>query len=297
MEQTRKKQFLLLQSGLLVALLTLLPSFGFVEIVAGVDLSIVARIAKLAAIIVAALGLFKLLGSNSGAPMPTALLVCGGLGLLITLVSIINTPMWLEIIGVILLFVALMFARGNFNIRWNSPGAEGAYLILLAMLLHIYNSIDGTLFTGLAALVGLILFLKGLAKLTTALDAKGIEGASKLKTAIILGIVGAVVGILPLLGWVGSILAIIAFIFEFLGYSALRESAAIGALGQKGAGLLRTSMLIIVIGVILGFIPFAGGTIEGLCAIAAIILAFMGWSNILFGIEAQNEQRRIEQAQ
>lgn len=297
MEQTRKKQFLLLQSGLLVAFLTLLPSFSLIEIVSGVNLSILARLVKLVAIVAACIGLFKLLGNKTGAPMPVALLACAGLGLLITLISVANAPMWLEIIGLILLFVALLLCGSNFNIRWNSTGAEGAYLILLAMLLHIYDSVDSSLFTSIAALVGLILFFKGLAKLTTALDAKGIEGASKLKTAAILGIVGAVVGILPLLGWVGSILALIAFIFEFLGYSTLRESAAIGTLGQKGAGLLRTSMIIIIIGIILGFIPLAGDFIEGLCAIASIILAFMGWSNILFGIEAQNEQRHIEQAQ
>ena len=76
-------------------------------------------------------------------------------------------------------------------------------------MLHVYNSIGDTMMTGIAALVGLIMYWIGLGKIRTSLDSVGEQGVSKLKIAVILGLVGVIIGWIPLIGGIiGGILAI-----------------------------------------------------------------------------------------
>ena len=117
---------------------------------------------------------------------------------LLTLIP--NTPMWLDYVSLIALLIAVFMAKGSLGIQWNNQGSQGAYFILLAILLHVYDSIGDNTLTAIAALLGLILYLVGLGKLKANLDADGAKGASRLKIAVILGIVAVVFGWIPLLG-------------------------------------------------------------------------------------------------
>lgn len=164
-------------------------------------------------------------------------------------------------------------------------GHRGAYLVLMAILLRVYDSIGDTTVTGIAALIGLVLYIVGLGKLKANLDAKGAQGISRLKVAIILGIVAIIFGWIPLLGSiVAGILFIIGFIFEFLGYGAMKQSASLGFEGQQGAGQLRISMIILLVGAIVDLIPFTG-MVVGFISLVALWLIFKGWNMILSGIE------------
>jgi hypothetical protein len=177
-------------------------------------------------------------------------------------------------------------AKGSLGIQWNNQGSQGAYFILLAILLHVYDSIGDNTLTAIAALLGLILYLVGLGKLKANLDADGAKGASRLKIAVILGIVAVVFGWIPLLGGIiAGILLIIGFIFEFLGYGSMKQSAS---LGQKGAGYLRNSMIVLLVGAFIDLFPLTG-LIVGLISLVALWLVFKGWNLILLGMEVEKE--------
>ena len=119
-------------------------------------------------------------------------------------------------------------------------------------------------------MVGLVLFFVGLGKLQSGLDAKGAAGVSRLKIAVILSIVAVIFGWIPLLGGiVAGILLLIAFIVEFLGYTAMMQSSALGTQGQAGAGKLRLSMIILLVGSIIGFFPLTG-MVVGLISLVAV---------------------------
>ena len=144
--------------------------------------------------------------------------------------------------------------------------------------------------TGIAALVGLIMYWIGLGKIRTSLDSVGEQGVSKLKIAVILGLVGVIIGWIPLIGGIiGGILAILAFVFEFMGYGLLKGSNAIGNEGQIGAGKLRTSMIILLAATVIGFIPGLG-IVEKILSIIAVWFVFQGWSLILSGMETRAER-------
>ena len=222
-------------------------------------------------------------------PTPFLATAIGGMALIL-LSMIPGIPSWLEYIAIILLLAALYLCKESLGIEWSNRGSQGAYFILLAVLLHVYNSIGDTMMTGIAALVGLIMYWIGLGKIRTSLDSVGEQGVSKLKIAVILGLVGVIIGWIPLIGGIiGGILAILAFVFEFMGYGLLKGSNAIGNEGQIGAGKLRTSMIILLVATVIGFIPGLG-IVEKILSIIAVWFVFQGWSLILSGIETRAER-------
>lgn len=90
------------------------------------------------------------------------------------------------------------------------------------------------------------------------------------------------------MGWVSTIFAIVAFIFEFLGYSALMTSETIGYEGKKGATLLRNSMIVLIVAAICGLLS---DTLAGILAIVTLFLTFSGWTQIVFGLQIINKNQ------
>lgn len=290
-EKEKKQKFLQLQFCMLLLALTLLPEFSLTAILGLPSFDIPVFCCKLVGLIGAGLVLFRFYqsaqASSTSLPMPFLASAAGGM-LLALITMFPGVPTWLEYIALIALLVALYLAKESVGVQWICWGSQGAYLILLAVLLHVYDGIGDSLLTGLAALIGLIFYFVGLGKLKAILDDNGVQGVSKLKIAVILGIVAVVIGLLPLVGGIiGGIIAIIAFIFEFIGYGSLQKSATVGSEGQAGAGKLRISMIIILVGIVLGFIPGIGGTIQAFLSLVALWLVFQGWKKILFGLEEE----------
>lgn len=288
MENNEKKnQFLQLQFCTLMVICTLLPDLGSVvgSITGlGSDIDIPVIICRVIGVVGAGLALYNFYNKMGVIP-PVYLGVIGG-GLTLALISIIpNVGDWIEYVALIALLVAFFIAKKNLSIKWNTFGGEGAYIILLSVLLHVYYGIDDKMLAAIAALIGLIVYFKGLLLLRQDMDANGCIGVSRLKTAIQLGIISVVIGFIPLLGSiVAGILGIIAFIFEFMGYSALKESGVIQDIGREGAGKLRLSMIIAVIATVIGFIPLMG-IVEGILNIIALWFVFKGWTMIFKGLE------------
>ncbi len=282
-EKTKKMKFLQLQFCMLMMACTLLPDFW--SLLGVPDFDVAAFCCQAVGVVGAGLALYAFY--KGGVQMPAPFLGIAGAGVLCGLLSLIpGMPNWLDYIGLVAALIALFMSGNSLGIQWASPASQGTYLVLMAILLHLYDSIGDSITTGIAALVGLVLFFIGLGKLKSGLDEKGAQGVSRLKIAVILSIIAVIFGWIPLLGSiVAGILLIIAFIVEFLGYTAMTQSATLGTEGQAGAGKLRISMIILLAGSIIGFFPLTG-MIVGLISLVALWFVFKGWSMILQALEA-----------
>ncbi|MCH5311881.1 MAG: hypothetical protein J1E57_08005 [Prevotella sp.] len=289
MEETfKKKQFVQLQFCTLLLVCTLLPDFGSVlsSLFGLGGLSFTVVICRIIGIIGLGMALYAFYNSLKQNFPPQCLYSVAG-GLILTIITLIpGTPVWLDYVALVVLLVSLYLSKNSLNVEWKTLSTQGAYLILLASLLNLYSNIDGKIMTNIAALVGLVIYIIGLGKLGRSLDSNGLAGVLKLKIAVWIGIVAAIIGLIPLLGTIiAAILKFIAFILEFLGYTNLKKSETLNEQGRKGAGTLRMSMIFMVIAVILGIIPFVGSSIAGVITIIALWFVFKGWNNILFGLE------------
>lgn len=289
----RISKFLQLQFCMLLLLLTALPEFNLLSSLLGFNFDIPKFACKVLGLIGGGMAFYYFYkdAQSKSQQLPTPFLATAIGGMALILLSMIpGIPSWLEYIAIILLLAALYLCKESLGIEWSNRGSQGAYFILLAVLLHVYNSIGDTMMTGIAALVGLIMYWIGLGKIRTSLDSVGEQGVSKLKIAVILGLVGVIIGWIPLIGGIiGGILAILAFVFEFMGYGLLKGSNAIGNEGQIGAGKLRTSMIILLVATVIGFIPGLG-IVEKILSIIAVWFVFQGWSLILSGMETRAER-------
>lgn len=287
-ETIKKKQFVQLQFCTLLLVCTLLPDFGSaMSALFGLSgLSFTVIICRIIGLLGVSLALYSFYENMKQDLTPLFLGSVGG-GVVLTVITLIpDTPIWLDYVALVLLLVGLYLSKNSLNVEWKTLSTQGVYLILLASLLNLYSNIDGKIMTNLAALVGLVIYIVGLGKFGRSLDEKGMAGVSKLKIAVWIGIVAAIIGIIPLLGTIiAAILRFIAFIFEFLGYTNLKKSETLNEQGRKGASTLRISMIFMVIAVILGLIPLVGSAIAGVLTIIALWFVFKGWNNILFGLE------------
>lgn len=282
-EKMKRQKFLQLQFGMLLVVCTLLPDFG--SLLGIPDFDIAVFCSQLVGIILGGVALYsfyKVMGTTLSMPF---LILAGG-GLLLALLSLVpNMPGWLDYISLAALLIALFMSKGCLNIRRKNWGSQGAYLILIAILLHVYDGIGDTTMTAVAALIGLILYFVGLGKLKVSLNADGAKGVSRLKVAVILSLVAVIFGWIPLLGGiVAGILLAIAFLVELMGYSAMKRSVSLGVAGQRGAGKLCISMIVLLVASIIDLFPLTG-MVVGLISLIALWLIFQGWSGVLEGME------------
>lgn len=283
---SKKKQFLQLQFSILLLVCSLLPDFGSVISSAlglgGISATVI--IARVIGLIFGGWALYAFYQDNS--KLPTVFLCGVGGGLALTLITLIpGTPVWLDYVALAVLLFGLYVCKASLSVEWNTLSSQGAYLVLLASLMHCYYLIDPKISTSIAALVGLILYLIGLGKFKKSLDQDGMAGASKLRIAAWIGIVAAIIGLIPLLGTIiAGIFGIVAFIIEFLGYTSLMKSDPIRQTGRDGARQLRISMILMVIANFVNFFPLTG-IIVGVIAIVALWFVYKGWTKILFGLE------------
>lgn len=285
------KSYLQLQCCTLLLTLTLLPEFDLISMLTGIDLDIPVIICKLTGTAGIGVALLKIKKQRQdlNESTPILLFLLSGVGALLGILSLIpSIPSWMSYIGLILLLISLFISKRILQIKWCKTSATGAYLILLAIILHSFSFINNTTATNTAALIGLVLYIRGLNKLKVDMDINGLNAIYKFKIAIIIGILAVVLDYIPLMGWISSILIIIAFIFEFLGYSILTTSTTIKNEGTKGAKLLRNSVIILIIATLFGLFS---DTISGILVILTLFMMFSGWVQIIFGLQTTNENQ------
>lgn len=288
MEDRKKKQmFLQMQFSLLLLSCALIPDMtslvsSFFE-VSSLDVPVL--ICHIVGIIGSGMALYAFYSADNSLSRPY--LIVSGVGLLLAILSLfMDMPVWSDIISIILLMIAFFMGKGCLQVNWNSIGAQGAYMILLSILLRLYEGIGDSTIHGILAFVGVIMFWIGLGKLRQSLDAEGAVGISRLKIALILNLIAIIFGWIPLLGSIISgILLIIAFILEFVGYGAMKRSTAIGEEGRIGAGRLRTSMIILLVGTVISIIPLLGTAVSAFISLVGLVLVYQGWRGIFFGVD------------
>jgi uncharacterized membrane protein len=133
----------------------------------------------------------------------------------------------------------------------------------------------------IAVIVGYIMYLSGLGSFKKLLGGDDGSAVGKVRTGVILALIGVVVAWIPIIGgFVGGILAIIGFILEVIGFSNLKSSTSFPEDARRGASKLFTALILLIIGWVVGFIPFVGSWFEGILGIIAFILTLLGWAKI-----------------
>ena len=139
-----------------------------------------------------------------------------------------------------------------------------------------------------------IYYFIALGTLVNAVHENDVPAVKKLRSAMILSIIGSVVGLCIFLvllsgdltvigtltvviGLICLVLGVIAYIFTLIAYSKLKNSETFP--GKDGAKLLFISAIIALCCGVVGAIPFLG-FIGGLGAIAAMVLNIVGWLKI-----------------
>ena len=72
----------------------------------------------------------------------------------------------------------------------------------------------------------------------------------------------------------------VGFIFMMIAFNKMKVSTTLPASAVSGSSKLFVSMLLALIGGVLGLIPIAGGILEAIMSIIVLIFGFMGWSAI-----------------
>lgn len=297
---TKKKQFLQLQFCVLLLICTLLPGFGSVAgaVFGGGGLAIPVLVTRILGIIGGGMALYYFY-QNAEEKLPTPFLCAVGGGIIISLITLFpGVPGFLDYVALAALIVGLFISQKNLGIEWKQESTQGAYLILLTTLAHLYyNNVESKFTMAVVALVALFIFIKALGKFGISMDEEGAKGVSKLKIAAWIGIVASAImllfGWIPLLGFVIGIIIcvvnLVAFIIEFMGYGCLTRSATVGREGQEGAGKLRLSMILGIVAAVVGIIPFVG-MVGKIIALVGFWFVFQGWTKIILGLEQETEQ-------
>lgn len=282
------RKFVVMQFSLMLLILTTLPEINILDILGVPTFDFKEAICKIVGVVCGGLSLKYFLGDfkAQGKSVPMPFLICAAVGMVVALVSIIPTmPMWLEYVALVAFIVALCMSTKSLEIKYVNDGIKAAYLILIALLLRLFADIEGSFLLSIASLVGLFIYMKSLSRIGAVVDEAGAKAFGKIKTAVILSLIAVFVGFIPLFGFIiAGVLCIVAFFMEFSAYGALKSCEALGAEGMAGAGKLRTSMIILIIGAIIGIIPMIGGTIAGFLTIIALWFVFKGWSSIMMSL-------------
>ena len=158
-------------------------------------------------------------------------------------------------------------------------------LVLAGSLLTTFSNIGSGWAASLISLAGFVIFLIGLNSMKEIMDEQGKSAVSLIFIGVIIGAVGALIGLIPLLGAViAGLCFIAAFIIQLIGYIRLKSSTVIGEIGAKGANLLVISMIVVLVGSVFSIIPAVGGFIAPLFYLAALLLIFNGWFKIQQGL-------------
>lgn len=131
-----------------------------------------------------------------------------------------------------------------------------------------------------ALIYGYWLFLQSLSAFKGLVDPADAPRIGSIYTSTILLIVGAVAACIPMLGFAGDILNLIAWIMLLLAYSNLKNSATFPEKGRLGMSKLFTAMILGIIGWVVDFIPLIGDAAETILEIIAFFMILSGWKRI-----------------
>lgn len=191
-------------------------------------------------------------------------------------------------------------------IRWNKETRKAYVGTLLYSLLGILASIltpiaaagslmsavrgsSGGGFLGvllvivqLCVIAGYVMFFLAVKDLKEITEGEDQTAFKKVYLSIIFSVLASLFSIFHV-PFVPGICSIVACILLILGYNALKKSAAIAAFSPaaaKGFKRLFTAEILIIIGVVVGWIPLIGDVIGAIISIIAWIMILLGWKAV-----------------
>jgi uncharacterized membrane protein len=140
---------------------------------------------------------------------------------------------WIAPIAVILGYILYLSGLGGFKkLLGGADGPAvgkvrtGAILVIIGIVVKWIPFI-GWIFGGILSVIGFILGVVGFSKLknSSSFPESARKGASKLFTALILLIIGWVIGLIPIVGdWIESIFEFIALILTLVGWAKIKNT-------------------------------------------------------------------------
>jgi hypothetical protein len=130
-----------------------------------------------------------------------------------------------------------------------------------------------------AIIVGYILYISGLGAFAKMFEAPEKDSVGSVRNGAIVMIV-ATLAEMFVWSWLASIIYLVGFIIMMVGFSGMKKSTTLPRRAISGASTLFTSMILLIIGFIIGLIPFVGGFIEGIFCLIAFIMNISGWAKI-----------------
>ncbi len=162
-------------------------------------------------------------------------------------------------------------------------------MVLTGCLLTTFNNVGWGWVSTLVTIVGFIVFIIGLNNFKKELDQPGQSAIRLLFIAAILGLAGAAIAWIPIIGLLSMILLLAAFVIQIIGYVKLKGSETIGKEGASGATLLLVSMIVLVAGGLFGIIPVIGRFAGPLFAIGGLALIVFGWLKVQKGFIGETQ--------
>jgi hypothetical protein len=164
------------------------------------------------------------------------------------------------------------------------PTLQSITYIIMGELIQLAGAISDGWVSTLTIIFGIYLFFSGLNKLKSGLDANGQSGVGWLVIASIVSLVGSLIDFIPLMGLFASLVYMVAFVFQILGFMQLKKSKSIGEIGRGGVSLLFAAMGLAILGTLFSILPFVGGIMQGMVVFSALVCAVYGWLRIQEGL-------------
>ena len=126
---------------------------------------------------------------------------------------------------------------------------------------------------------GYVFYFIGLGGLITVLNEPDAAAMKKVRIAAILSLIGTLLSLIPVAGSIlAGILGIVAIVFNFIGFVALKKSETFP--GKKGADIIFIAMIIALCGGVLSIIPVIN-VIGMIANLVAFVMTIVGWYMIM----------------
>lgn len=134
----------------------------------------------------------------------------------------------------------------------------------------------------LLMLIGYYLFFRSLTRFSRLqTDESDYQNIIKIRTAYLLLILALIISFLPIIGrLICFIIIVISYVKLLNGYSKLKKSLTFSTEARRGASILFSCTIWVIIGTVLGCLPLLGNIIEGIITLLVFFFTVSGWTHI-----------------
>jgi len=152
--------------------------------------------------------------------------------------------------------------------------------IIAGTLISIISGITDGMASVLFSIFGFIILFSGYNRLSKESEFQIKKGASKLRIAAIIGLIGSAIDLIPVLGAFSYIFYVISFVYQIFGMLDIRKSDVLTSFGKSGVTYIFVAMGFAILVGLVDFIPLIGGAMAEYIAYTSIALMFFGWTKI-----------------